>query len=63
MRIFKGLGKRIRGTATVERRLFEIITEGLLQEIAIEEEAVLLSGWNKPAAVRVADPKAREDRR
>lgn len=62
MRIFKGLGKRIRGTATVERRLFEV-TEGLLQEIAIEEEAVLFSGGNKSTAVRVADPKAREDRR
>ena len=60
MRIFKRLGKRVRGTATVERKLFEIISEALLQEIAIEEEAALLSGGSRPPAVRVADPQARE---
>jgi len=63
MRLFNLLERRVRGTAAVERRFLRIITEGLLREIALEEEPMLLSAGRAAGAVRVTAAKVRQDRR
>jgi hypothetical protein len=62
MRIFEKLPRRA-GMAKVERRLFETIVAGLLQEMAVvEEDADLRSEWKEKKPLRVLVRRGRRSR-